>query len=605
MFRLPQSLFAAKVAAGISESNLVNTPKPSTKEPWQNLQGLLVSARPARPTTAAEDRPSVIGELIEKVSERAYKVRLKPFHPPPMPTKFAGIPQSASLTLPAGSIVRVFYGSSVEDGMSMEGLILKVNGNGTYVMLMENNEIELSVSNESVYKHEGGSKVVTNPKFLELEEWIRSSVADKRDVVAVSLILFKRGWRVEQVYLLEKSDVSGMLFLSKIERELIMEKAKWERDHHGVVRLVRRERVKDRDIRYALAKYKGTLSCIVGICVVSYVFTSNFRAYRKQQRPYQLKLAAKNLTKMHQALASDEYRDIKRDAEEEDIRSALHQLDKSRPRALVITGFSGCGKSTACRRAVQEGNIPSLFVDLRSSEDTLHSVVRSMGIANIGVCGDLLDFTAEVLKKVTTKDHLPILVVKLREGNDLEKVYKETISLVSDHRACHMIFEVPLESLTSSHLTLSRLDFLVSPIFSRSQAFAYTRHLIDPLDLTYFLDTVGTNTSDLDELYGAVRHRGVDAVAYTSLKLMKSIRRVHTVCNKNPDLQAALFRLAERPFESGLSEQYAEELSRLHRPLAKELVLYDPVEDRWLFACKVLHTATRCYMPPPTFDNYE
>lgn len=608
MLRLPHRLLTAKTAAAASRiaKDVSLVPNPSTKEPWENLQGLLVAARPIKPKSVYEDLPLVYGYLEEKVSESAYTIRLKP----PALTANAGLlvetDQDPPLALPPGSQVRIFYGSSVADGMNLEGLIVKVNGNATYTMLMENNEIELSVSINNVYKREGRSKITTNFKVVELMEWMKSCLTDPRDVVAVSLILYKRGWRVELMYLLEKSDIHCMTFVSVIQREAVIEKAQWERDHHAVVRLLHRERVKDRDLRYSLAKYKGTISCIAGICVVSYVFTANFRAYRKQQRSYQLRLAAKNLSRWHQASAMiEDYSCVPRKEEECELRDALCQFDMARPRALVVTGFAGCGKSTVCSRAIQQEKIPSVVVDLRNSEDTLRSVVRSMGIANVDVCGDLLDFTAEVLNLIATEKHIPLLVLKLREGSDLEKVYKEAISLVSDHRACHIIFEVPLESLSLSHMSLSRLDFLVSPIFTRSQAFGYTQHLIEPLDLTYFLETIGTITSDLDELYAAVRQRGVDPVTYTSIKLMKAIRRIRTVTLKKKDWEKALYRLAERPFEVGLEEKYAEELGQLHHPALSEIVLYDPVEDRWLFAHKVLHTAVRCCMPVLHSDTSE
>lgn len=564
-------------------------PTPSTKEPWENLQGLVVSAKPIQPPSVFEDVPVAIGRLTEKVSHSAtsYKIQLTP--------QRTSTPSPSTLT--PGSRVCIFYGASVDDGMTLNGLVVKVNGNGTYTMLMENNEIELSVSPLSIFRVDGQTKVVNNQKLVDLVEWIQSVIKDPRDVEAAALILFRRGWRVETMYLLEKSDINGMAFVPKIEREKFMEKAQWERDHHGVIRLLHRERVKDRDLRYSLAKYKGTISCIAGICVVSYVFTANFRAYRKQQRSYQIKQAAKTVVRMHQASATDGFMHVPRDAEEGEMREALQQLDTDRPRAIVLTGFAGCGKSSVCRGAVQKEKMPSVFVDLRSSEDTLRSVVRSIGVANVEVCGDLLDFTAEVLRLVASKEHIPILVLKLREGNDLEKVYKEAIGLVTDHRACHIIFEVPLESLSQRHLTLPRLDFYVTPNFSRSQAFGYTQHLIDPLDLFYFLETVGTNSNDLDELYAAVRQRGVDAVAYTSVKLMKAIRTVRAVAEKKPDVQEALYRLAERPFDAGLSEEYAEQLSVLHHPSLSEIVLYDPVEDRMLFTHKVLHTAARCCMP--------
>lgn len=608
MLHLSHRLFTAQCAVAASRiaKDVSQVPKPSTKEPWENLQGLLVAARPIKPKTVYEDLPFVYGHLEEKVSESAYIIRLKP----PAQAANAGLlvetDHDPPLALPPGSQVRIFYGSSVADGMNLEGLIVKVNGNATYTMLMENNEIELSVSINNVYKREGRSKITTNFKVVELMEWMKSCLTDPRDVVAVSLILYKRGWRVELMYLLEKSDIHCMTFVSVIQREAVIEKAQWERDHHAVVRLLHRERVKDRDLRYSLAKYKGTISCIAGICVVSYVFTANFRAYRKQQRSYQLRLAAKNVSRSHQSSAmSEDYSCVPRKEEESELRDALCQFDMTRPRALVVTGFAGCGKSTVCSRAIQEEKIPSVVVDLRNSEDTLRSVVRSMGVANVEVCGDLLDFTAEVLNLIATEKHIPLLVLKLREGSDLEKVYKEAIGLVSDHRACHIIFEIPLESLSLSHMSLSRLDFLVSPIFTRSQAFGYTQHLIEPLDLTYFLETIGTITSDLDELYASVRQRGVDPVTYTSIKLMKAIRRIRTVTHKKKDWEKALYRLAERPFEVGLEEKYAEELAQLHHPALSEIVLYDPVEDRWLFARKVLHTAVRCCMPLVNSDTSE
>lgn len=245
MLRLPHRLLTAKTAAAASRiaKDVSLVPNPSTKEPWENLQGLLVAARPIKPKSVYEDLPLVYGYLEEKVSESAYTIRLKP----PALTANAGLlvetDQDPPLALPPGSQVRIFYGSSVADGMNLEGLIVKVNGNATYTMLMENNEIELSVSINNVYKREGRSKITTNFKVVELMEWMKSCLTDPRDVVAVSLILYKRGWRVELMYLLEKSDIHCMTFVSVIQREAVIEKAQWERDHHAVVRLLHRDKV--------------------------------------------------------------------------------------------------------------------------------------------------------------------------------------------------------------------------------------------------------------------------------------------------------------------------------------------------------------------------
>nr|ACS87896.1 putative tuzin [Leptomonas seymouri] len=516
------------------------------------------------------------------------------------------------LTLDIGTRVTIGFEDNpanpeavVNSGMYMKGTIAKVNGNATYTLLMDNDEVELSVAPIRIVAREPAKKVFHNAKFLEMVAWLRSSVHDPRDVEAIAFILFSRGWRVERLYLLEKVDLAQMRFISPIEREGIIEKAQWERDHHNVIRMLHRERVKDRDWRYALGKYKGTISCISGILVVTYVFTSNLRAYRRQQRGHQLRTAIKTLSKSVSNVAkgmaisamADKSFVVERREEEALVASVLSQMVPSHPRIVVFTGSSGSGKSVLCRNAVRRLNAPTVHVDIRGTEDTLRSVVKALGVNNVEVCGDLLDFVGEAMRGATLRgsDRIPFLVMKLREGSSLEKVYRESVSLVSDYQACHIILEVPLKSLTASNVALPRLDFYYVPPFSREQAFAYTEHMLNALDMVYFVETVGTNSNDLDELYAALRQRGVDPVAYTSLKLMKAMRRLRAALEPlSVPVRNAIKQLASMPFADGVHDETVGDLTVLAHPSLHEFVVYDPVQDTWRFTQQVFHTAARC-----------
>lgn len=587
-------------------------PQPATKEPWDSLQGLLISVRLARPSNVFADRPIALGRLATKMSETAYKVKFSKVSPRWNAGVLRRGDDAPPLTLDLGTRVTIGFedqpvsaAAVVQSGMFMKGTIVKVNGNATYTLLMDNDEVELSVSPERVVAREPAKKVFHNAKFLEMVAWLRSCVHDPRDVEAVAFILFSRGWRAERFYLMEKIDLAQMRFISPIERENISEKAQWERDHHNVIRMLHRERVKDRDWRYALGKYKGTISCITGICVVTYVFTANLQAYRRQQRGHQLKTAIRTLSKSVRGEANgtsisalaDKAFVVERQEEEALVASVLSQMLPSHPRIVVFTGSSGSGKSVLCRNAVRKLNAPTVHVDIRGSEDTLRSVVKALGVNNIEVCGDLLEFVAEAMRGATPvdSDRIPFLVMKLRDGSSLEKAYRESVSLVSDYQACHIIFEVPLKSLNAMNVALPRLDFYYVPPFSRQQAFAYTEHLLNALDMVYFVETVGTNSNDLDELYAALRQRGVDPVAYTSLKLMKAMRRLRAAIDPlSPPVRAALRQLAAKSFADGVHDETVGDLTVLDDPLLHEFVVYDPVQDTWRFTQHVFHTAARC-----------
>lgn len=587
-------------------------PQPTTKEPWDSLQGLLIGVRPIRPVNVFEDRPVALGRLISKITETAYKVKFFKAGPKSNAGVLKKGDDAPPLTLDVGTRVTIGFEDNpvspaavVHSGMYMKGTIAKVNGNATYTLLMDSDEVELSVAPKRIVAREPAKKVFHNAKYLEMVAWLRSCVYDPRDVEAVAFILFSRGWRVERLYLLEKVDLAQLRFISPIERASITEKAQWECDHHNVIRMLHRERVKDRDWRYALGKYKGTISCISGIFVVTYVFTSNLRAYRRQQRGYQLKTATNTLLKSVTGEANgtavsavaDKAFVVERREEEALVASVLSQMVPSHPRIVVFTGSSGSGKSVLCRNAVRRLNAPTVRVDIRGTEDTLRSVVKALGVNNVEVCGDLLDFVAEAMRGATPNgsDRIPFLVMKLRENSSLEKVYRESIGLVSDYQACHIILEVPLKSLTASNVALPRLDFFYVPTFSREQAFAYTEHMLNALDMVYFVETVGTNSNDLDELYAALRQRGVDPVAYTSLKLMKAMRRLRAALDPmSAPVRDAVKQLASVPFADGVHDETVGDLTALADPALREFVVYDPVQDTWRFTQQVFHTAARC-----------
>ncbi|TPP49073.1 hypothetical protein CGC21_0230 [Leishmania donovani] len=106
---------------------------------------------------------------------------------------------------------------------------------------------------ERIAAREPPSRMLHRARLLGLVRPLRSCAHDPRDVEAIALILFGRGWRAE--------------------------------------RLERAQRMKEGSLRRAPAKYKGTMSCMFGVSAVRDVFTMNRRAHRRQQRGHQLKTA--------------------------------------------------------------------------------------------------------------------------------------------------------------------------------------------------------------------------------------------------------------------------------------------------------------------------
>nr|CAJ2472070.1 unnamed protein product [Leishmania braziliensis] len=175
------------------------------------------------------------------------------------------------------------------------------------------------------------------------------------------------------------------------------------------------------------------------------------------------------------------------------------------PRTVAFTGSAGSDASVLWRSAVAMQVLPHVCVDVRGTEDTLRSVVKALGVE---VCGDLLDFVEEACRMArAARGETPLLLLRLREGSSLQRVYRDVAALAFDRRVCHVVMEVPTEALSMASAGLPRLDLCVIPAFSREEAFAHTRRAIDPVSLGPSLDVVGVSRSDVDDVIAAVRQR--------------------------------------------------------------------------------------------------
>lgn len=575
------------------------------------VSAALAPASPSTSTTTMASSPSTLqlGMAVGAFFENSANASIAPIARGVIKAKIAGTVYAVHLQhlflsplIEIGSRVHIEYGKDEEYvGVVMGGVVVRVNGNGTYAVLLDNNSLDIAVPAQMIVLSKGRAEFVNNAQYQDVVEWLRTAgVARRSHQESIACVLFQRGWRVDKLYLLEASDVHYMTHIPKGVRMCVLDKSEWQRDHHRQMRQLLKERIKERDFRYRLTKYSGVVSASMAFLGIAFAFGWNVKNYHTQQRSYQLKLAAKTLTERlnrnlrlgMETTATDRHF-VSREREENAVRQVLHQLDTAHPRIVVFTGFYGCGKSTVCRNAVVKEHIPAVYVDIRGTEDTLRSVVKALGVNNVDICGDLLDFVAEACRMAKGKNgETPLLMLKLREGSSVQRVYNDAVALACDRRLCHLVMEVPLESVTMADVALPRLDFYMIPVFNRAQAFAYTQHSIDPLSLNNFIDVVGTNSNDLDELFAAVHQRRVPASKYTNQKLLKAMRQLQTTCANKPQLRAALRQLSAFPYEEG--QNTGGDATTLRNPALEDIVLYDPVKDVWLFRNKLFHTASRC-----------
>lgn len=484
-------------------------------------------------------------------------------------------------------------------GRIISGIVGKINSNGTLGVLLDNNAFEAQVSQDDVYLVEGRSKFTLGKDYADMLEWVRDAgVRRHADRERICSLLYQRGWRVNQLYMLEAGDVHCIAYVKKSVRMSVLEKAEWQRMHHNEMRTLLREKVKERELRYFIQKYSGFVSANwAGLGVLS-VFLWQFKNYRKSQRAFQLKHAIRTLVDSKEAQGSTEHSQfVERPEEEKWVRQIIQCMDITRPRIAVLTGLRGCGKSTLFRSAIKKEGKPVLFVEVRDTQDTLGCILRSLKVPNVEACADPLDFITDTFRAVGKKLGVPpTLVLILREGSELSRVYNESVVLACDRNLCHLVFEVALEELTHSNTTLPRTDFYRVPNFNKVQAMQYAQHNVDPVSMTHFIQTVGTNTDDTDDLLSTMHHRRVSVADYTNQKLSKAIRYIQSVTGTQPDLFRALRVLAKEKYHDGMNA--TQESMILGSEALRDIVLYDPLMDRWLFTKQVLHTAVLCCLSP-------
>lgn len=480
-------------------------------------------------------------------------------------------------------------------GRVVGGIVGRVNSNGTLGVLMDNNTFEPQVSQDNVALVEGRSRFTLEKAYFDMDEWMRDAGVRRRgDRERLCSLLYQRGWRVEKLYMLDASDVHCMPYLKKSVRMKVLEKVEWQREHHAEMRALLRERVKERTWRYFIQKYSGFVSANwAGLGVMS-VFLWFFKNYHRQQREFQVKHAVNTLTHTDHKYSgnpAEPQQFVERSTEESWARQVLRQLDITHPRIAVLTGFRGCGKSSLLRSAVRKEHKPALFVEVRGSEDTLSCIVKALKVPNLDSCGDYLEFITDTFTKATKiNGEPPILVVTLREGSELSRVYNESVVLACDRRLCHLVYEVALESLTLQNVSLPRVDFYSVPNFNVRQALQYTEHTVDPLSMLHFCEVMGTNSNEIDGVLAAVLHRNISIVDYTKQRLQKAMRQVAAACGDSETRWTAVKKLAEAEYYVGQQSG----ANVLRDPALRDIVLYDPVRDRWIFRHKMFHTAARC-----------
>lgn len=487
-------------------------------------------------------------------------------------------------------------------GRIIGGIVAKVNSNGTLGILLDNDTFEAQVSPEDVYLMKGRSTFRLDKAYEDMLEWVRDAGVRRRaDQERICAVLYHRGWDIDRLYMLQPQHVHCMVYVKKNVRMSVLEKVEWQRAHHAEMRTLLREKVRERELRYFIQKYSGFVSANwAGLGVLS-VFLWQYKNFRKSQRAFQLQHAVRTLMNSENDQHSSHFRSsgegraqfVDRPEEEKWVQQILRCMDLSRPRIAVITGRHGCGKSTLFKAVAKKEKKSVLFVEVRGKEDTLSCVLRSLKVPSVDACADPLDFITDTFRAVNKKmGEPPTLVLILREGSELSRVHNESVVLACDRNLCHLVFEVALEDLTHSNINLPRTDFYRVPNFNKQQAMQYTLHKVDPLSMHHFIQVVGTNSDDTDDLFSSIHHRKVSVGDYIQQKLSKAIRLVHSTVGNDRETFELLQLLAKESFNDGLLVSPSN--MALGSPALREIVLHDALLDRWMFSRQIFYSAVRC-----------
>lgn len=472
-----------------------------------------------------------------------------------------------------------------EDGTSAGGLVAKVHGNGSFAVLRDDDVFMNSVTREQLSVVEGTSKFSISEPYAQVVKWVRDAgVARKADYVSAASILFRRGWRADKLYLLESEDVHCLHHLNKSVRMGILEAADAERDKARYERESKKEQMKEREWRYFVFKYSTVVGAMTATFGALSVFTWNWKNWRKAQRPAQVESAVATWLRR---ISLPQQR-ISREADEDRLTAVLNSLDTAHPRVVVVAGNVGTGKTMLTKAAAASNNLPTVFVELRGTDmkDPIRAVAKALGAWNFDVCGDLFTFVedaaAEVIRRRRT---VPLIVLKLHD-DDTGHVYNDAVTIACDRRVAHVLIEVSSEVAKRELLRVPRTELFHLSEFTADEAIEYVGNRVDPIALAEFIEVIGTNSSDLDELIAATSHRNIDAFDFIKHKLQ---RTVNDVKSRPAQVRAALAEAAANGYEAGLSTP----VNGVDEAVQSDLLYYQPAVNSWLFRNRALYEASR------------
>jgi hypothetical protein len=475
-----------------------------------------------------------------------------------------------------------------EDGSSAGGLVARVHGNGTFAVLRDDDAFLNNVTRSQLTVVEGTTKFANSEPHAQVVKWIRDAgVARKADAHSAASILFRRGWRANKLYLLESEDVHCLHHLNKSVRMGLLEAADAERDKARYERESKKEQMKEQEWRYFVFKYSTVVGAVTATFGAVSVFTWNWKNWRKAQRPAQVETAAQ----VWMSKISIPQQKITRHRDETRLRAVIRSLDVAHPRIIVLAGNVGTGKTMLTKTAVSANGCPTVFVELRGTDmkDPIRAVAKALGAWNFDVCGDLFSFVEDAAVQVTRiSGHVPLIVIKLHD-DDTGHVYNDAVTLACDRRVAHIVIEVSSEVAKRTLSRMPRTELFHINEFTADEAREYIGRRVDPVALDEFIEVIGTNSTDLDELIAATTHRNVDGFDFIAAKLFRTISYIKS---QTLEVQQALREAAASPYEVGLVTPTTGVDEAVHR----ELLYYQPTTDSWRFRSRALYEASNAVL---------